>query len=141
MNQIIQDFGKKYLKDEVPQLKVGYLIKVHQKIKENNKERVQIFQGTVIKLNAGSGVNETFTVRKVSDGIGVEKIYPIHSINILKIEVLRAYKIRRAKICYLRELSGKALRLKEIPLDLQYKKNELDVVSPEKDSSSELNAS
>ena len=121
MSQILQDFGNSYCKNAVPELKPGYLIKVHQKIKEGNKERVQIFQGTVIKTNSGHGVNDTFTVRKISEGIGVEKIFPIHAPNITKIEVLRAYKVRRSNLGYLRKLSGKALRLKEIPLKLREK--------------------
>lgn len=121
MSKILQDFGAQYCKEEVPELKPGYLVKVHSKIKEGNKERVQVFQGTVIKTNSGYGVDDTFTVRKISEGIGVERVYPIHSPNILKIEVLRAHKVRRAKLNYLRELSGKALRLKEIPLNLKMK--------------------
>ena len=118
-DQILQDFGNQYCKETVPVIKTGYQVKVHQKIKEGNKERVQIFQGVVIKVNHGNGVNSNFTVRKVSDGIGIEKTYPIHSPNVLKIEVQRAHKVRRAKLNYLRSLSGKALRLKEIPLKLK----------------------
>lgn len=118
-DKVIQDFGNQYCKEKVPVLKPGYQVKVHQKIKEGNKERVQVFQGVVIKVNSGNGVNSNFTVRKVSDGIGIEKTYPIHSPNIVKIEVQRAHKVRRAKLNYLRDLSGKALRLKEVPLNLQ----------------------
>ena len=121
MSQILQDFGKQYCKESVPDLRAGYLVKVHQKIKEGNKERVQVFQGTVIKTNAGHDINDTVTVRKISEGIGVEKIFPLHAPSIVKIEVLRAHKVRRAKLGYLRKLSGKALRLKEIPLKLREK--------------------
>lgn len=121
MSKILQDFGNQFCKEEVPDLKPGYLVKVHTKIKEGNKERIQVFQGTIIKNNAGFGIDDTFTVRKVSEGIGVERIFPIHSPNIIKIEVLRAHKVRRAKLRYLRDLSGKALRLKEIPLNLKMK--------------------
>jgi len=124
MSKVLQDFGAQFCKEEVPHLKPGYLVKVHTKIKEGNKERVQVFQGTVIKTNAGYGVDDTFTVRKISEGVGVERIFPIHSPNITKIEVLRAHKVRRAKLNYLRALSGKALRLKEIPLTLTFKKFE-----------------
>ena len=124
MSKILQDFGAQFCKAEVPELKPGYLIKVHTKIKEGNKERIQAFQGTVMKTNSGYGIDDTFTVRKVSEGIGVERIFPIHSPNIIKIEVIRAHKVRRAKLGYLRELSGKALRLKEIPLNLRFKKFE-----------------
>ncbi len=119
-DKIIQEFGAQYAKDEVPVIKPGYLVKIHQKIKEGNKERIQIFQGTVIKVNPGHDVNSTFTVRKISDGIGIEKTYPVHSPNITQIEVLRAHKVRRAKLKYLRNLSGKSLRMKEIPLNLKF---------------------
>ncbi len=118
MSQILQDFGAQSCKASVPALKPGYLVAVHQRIKEGNKERVQVFQGTVIKVNAGHDVNDMFTVRKISEGIGVEKTFPIHSPTIVKIEVIRAHKVRRAKLSYLRDLSGKALRMKEIPLKL-----------------------
>jgi len=122
MSKILQEFGAQYCKEEVPELKPGYLIKVHSRIKEGNKVRTQVFQGTVIATNPGFGVDETFTVRKISEGIGVERVFPIHSPNIIKIEVLRAHKVRRAKLNYLRDLSGKALRLKEVPLKLKMKK-------------------
>lgn len=121
MSQILQDFGKQFCKESVPELKAGHLVKVHQKIREGNKERVQIFEGRVIKVNSGYGIDSSFTVRKISEGVGVEKTYPIHSPNIVKIEVLRAHKVRRAKLRYLRELTGKALRLKEVPLRLTEK--------------------
>ncbi len=147
MSQVLQDFGNKYCKDAVPELKPGYLIKVYQKIKEGNKERIQIFQGTVIKTNAGHGVNDTFTVRKISEGIGVEKVFPIHAPSITKIEVLRAYKVRRSNLGYLRKLSGKALRLKEIPLKLReklfskpVKKEEKKVEDKKEEVSSEAKA-
>lgn len=119
MSQLIQDFEKKYQKKEVPVIKPGYEVVVHQKINEGNKERVQLFKGMVIATNPGSGINDTFTVRKISDGIGVEKVFCTHSPYIIKIDVLRAYKVRRAKLFYLRNLSGKALRLPEIPLKLE----------------------
>lgn len=121
MSQILQEFGNKFCKDSVPELKTGYIVKVHQKIKEGTKERVQVFQGTVIKTSSGCGVNDTFTVRKVSEGIGVEKVFPIHSPTIQKIEVLRAQKVRRANLKYTRNLSGKSLRMKEVELKLTEK--------------------
>ncbi len=120
MNQLIQKISQKYCKTKVPVLKPGYEVRVHQKIKEGNKERVQVFQGMVIKTNSGHGVSHTFTVRKISEGIGVEKTFPIHSPNIVKVDVLRAHKVRRSKLYFLRNLSGKALRLKEVPLKLQH---------------------
>jgi large subunit ribosomal protein L19 len=122
MDQLIHKFEAQYLKEEVPVLKTGYQVAVHQKIREGNKERIQIFKGIVIAVTTGQGINGTFTVRKISHNIGVEKVYPLHSPNIVKIEVLRAHKVRRAKINFLRELSGKALRLPEVPLKLTFKK-------------------
>jgi len=107
------------------------IVKVHQKIKEGNKTRVQVFQGTVIAVNSGHNVDATFTVRKISEGIGVEKVFPIHSPNIVKIEVQRAQKVRRAKLTFLRERSGKALRLKEVPLNLKEKTFEQPVAPVE----------
>lgn len=120
-NALVRNFGNDDCKTSVPDLQPGMIVKVHQKIKEGNKERIQMFEGTVIKVGAGSGVSETFTLRKISSGIGVERCYPIHSPNVVKIEVLRQQKVRRAKLGFLRALSGKALRLKEVPLKLRDK--------------------
>jgi len=119
--QLVDAFSNKYTKNEVPQIRVGYQVEVSQKIKEGNKERVQTFKGMVIAVNPGHGVNSTFTVRKISDGIGVEKVYPIHSPNIVDIKVVRAHKIRQAKPNYIRGLSGKGLRFKEVALNLKTK--------------------
>jgi large subunit ribosomal protein L19 len=99
------------VKKDVPAFKAGDTISVHYKIREGNKERIQIYQGVVIQRNS-TGVNETFTVRKVSNGIGVERIFPINSPNIEKIDVNSHGKVRRAKLFYLRELTGKAARIK-----------------------------
>ncbi|WP_305121148.1 50S ribosomal protein L19 [Desertivirga xinjiangensis] len=98
-------------KKEVPAFKSGDTISVHYKIREGNKERVQIYQGVVIQRN-GVGATETFTVRKMSNGVGVERIFPINSPNIEKIEVNSRGKVRRAKLFYLRALTGKAARIK-----------------------------
>jgi large subunit ribosomal protein L19 len=98
-------------KKQVPAFKAGDTVSVHYKIREGNKERVQVYQGVVIQRN-GAGVSETFTVRKVSNGVGVERIFPINSPNIDKIEVNSHGKVRRAKLFYLRELTGKAARIK-----------------------------
>ena len=95
----------------VPSFKAGDTISVHYKIREGNKERIQVYQGVVIQRNS-TGNNETFTVRKVSNGIGVERIFPINSPNIDKIDVNSVGKVRRAKLFYLRELTGKAARIK-----------------------------
>lgn len=121
MAGLIEKFSAKYCKPSVPELQPGYIVKVHQKIIEGNKTRVQVFQGTVIAVNPGHGVDATFTVRKISEGIGVEKVYPFHSPNVVKIEVTRAQKVRRAKLNFLRDRSGKALRLKEVELKLTEK--------------------
>ena len=99
------------IKNEVPAFKAGDTIRVHYKIREGNKERIQIYQGVVIQLNS-EGVNSTFTVRKISNGIGVERIFPINSPNIEKIVVNSYGKVRRAKLFYLRGLTGKAARIK-----------------------------
>ena len=98
-------------KKEVPAFKAGDTVSVHYKIREGNKERIQIYQGVVIQRNS-TGVNETFTVRKVSNGIGVERIFPINSPNIDKIDVNSHGKVRRSKLYYLRALTGKAARIK-----------------------------
>lgn len=99
------------VKKQVPAFKAGDTVSVHYKIREGNKERIQIYQGVVIQRNS-VGVNETFTVRKMSNGVGVERIFPINSPNIDKIEVNSFGKVRRAKLFYLRELTGKAARIK-----------------------------
>ncbi len=103
---------KSMMKDKVPQFYPGDTVKVHVKIKEGDKERIQVFQGTVISRR-GSGIGETFTVRKVSAGIGVERIFPIHSPNIAQIQRVRKGKVRRAKLYYLRGLTGKSARIVE----------------------------
>ena len=100
------------MKSEIPDFHPGDTVSVHVKVGEGDKARIQVFQGVVITLK-GSGVNTTFTVRKVSNGIGVERIFPLHSPNIAKIERLREGKVRRAKLYYLRGLKGKAARIEE----------------------------
>ena len=112
MNEIIREIEKEQLKEKVDSFKVGDTVRVHGKIKEGNRERVQIFEGTVIKRQNG-GNRETFTVRKSSGGVGVEKTWPVHSPNVVKIEVVRKGKVRRAKLFYLRKLSGKKAIVKE----------------------------
>jgi large subunit ribosomal protein L19 len=99
------------VRNEIPAFKSGDTVAVHYKIREGNKERVQLYQGVVIQRN-GVGANETFTVRKMSNGVGVERIFPINSPNIEKVEVVNFGKVRRAKLFYLRELTGKAARIK-----------------------------
>ena len=110
--EIIKAIEDEQLKAEVVDFKVGDTIKVHNKIKEGNRERIQIFEGVVLKKQGGSN-RATFTVRKTSNGIGVEKTWPLHSPNVEKIEVVRKGKVRRAKLNYLRDRVGKAARVKE----------------------------
>ena len=100
------------LKTEVPQFNVGDTVKVHNLVKEGAKERIQIFEGTVIAKRNG-GISETFTVRRVAYGCGVEKTFPLHSPNVAKIDVIRRGKVRRAKLFYLRDRVGKAAKVKE----------------------------
>ena len=113
MNDIIKEIENEQLKANVDEFAVGDTVKVYGKIKEGNRERVQVFEGTVIKRQGGSN-RETFTVRKSSNGVGVEKTWPLHSPNVEKIEVVRRGKVRRAKLFYLRERSGKSAKVKEL---------------------------
>jgi large subunit ribosomal protein L19 len=102
----------KELREKVPAFSVGDTVKVHVKVKEGEKERIQVFEGMVIARRGGS-VNTSFTVRKISDGVGVERIFPLHSPILDKVEVVRQGRVRRAKLFYLRELRGKAARIQE----------------------------
>ena len=113
MNDIIKNIEAAQLKSDLPEFRVGDTVKVYNKIKEGNRERIQIFEGTVIKRQNG-GARETFTVRKNSNGIGVEKTWPVHSPIVEKIEVVRRGKVRRAKLYYLRDRVGKAAKVKEL---------------------------
>ncbi|MBR2707310.1 MAG: 50S ribosomal protein L19 [Mogibacterium sp.] len=107
LDQITMD----YRKEDIPEFKVGDTLRVHVKIIEGQRERIQVFEGYVLKRQHG-GVNETFTVRKLSNGIGVEKTFPLHSPKIEKIEVVRRGRVRRAKLNYMRQRTGKAARIK-----------------------------
>ena len=109
---IIKSIEHEQLKDKIPDLKVGDTVRVHQRIKEGNRERIQVFEGIIIKKQGG-GVNQTFTVRRVAYGVGVEKTFLIHSPLVEKIEVVRVGKSRRAKLYYLRDRIGKAAKTKE----------------------------
>ncbi len=113
MSDIIKEIEADQLKNEVPVFNVGDTVKVYGKIKEGNRERIQIFEGTVLKRQGGSN-RETFTVRKTSNGVGVEKTWPLHSPNVEKVEVVRRGKVRRAKLNYLRDRVGKKAKVKEI---------------------------
>ena len=113
MQEIIKNIEAAQLKENVPQFNVGDTVKVYGKIKEGNRERIQVFEGTVLKKQGGS-TRATFTVRKNPNGIGVEKTWPLHSPNVEKVEVIRRGKVRRAKLNYLRERSGKSAKVKEL---------------------------
>ena len=113
MNEIIKNIEAAQLKASVPEFHVGDTVKVYNKIKEGNRERIQIFEGTVIKRQNG-GVRETFTVRKSSNGVGVEKTWPLHSPSVENVEVVRRGKVRRAKLNYLRDRVGNAAKVKEL---------------------------
>ena len=110
--QLINAVTKSYMKNDLPEFRAGDTVKVHVRIKEGDKERIQVFEGLVIYRHGG-GISSTFTVRKISSGVGVEKIFPLHSPMIAKIEVVRLGKVRRAKLGYIRSLSAKAARIKE----------------------------
>ena len=108
---LIKTLDAQNVKSEMPVIRVGDTVRVHIKIKEGSKERIQIFEGTVIAKKHGS-VNETFTVRRISYGVGVEKVFPVHSPNVVKVETVRKGKVRRAKLYYLRGRVGKAAKVK-----------------------------
>ncbi|WP_042471872.1 50S ribosomal protein L19 [Bacillus ndiopicus] len=112
MSNIITEITKEQLRTDLPSFRPGDTVKVHVKIIEGTRERVQLFEGVVIKRRGG-GISETFTVRKISYGVGVERTFPVHTPKIAKLEVSRRGKVRRAKLYYLRELRGKAARIKE----------------------------
>jgi len=109
---LIETLTKEQLKANVPTLRIGDSVRVYNRIKEGNRERVQIFEGTII-AKKGGGISETFTVRRVSYGVGVEKTFPVHSPNVEKVEIVRAGKVRRAKLYYLRDRVGKRSKVKE----------------------------
>ena len=112
LDALIKSVQERYLKKDIPDFRPGDTVKVYQKVKEGDKERIQVFEGVVIRKR-GAGTDTTFTVRKVSYGIGIERTYPLHSPVIEKIEVVRFGKVRRARLYYLRERLGKDARIKE----------------------------
>jgi len=109
---VLKALEAKYRKSDIPDFFPGDTIRVHVKIKEGDKERIQIFQGTII-ARTGAGISEAFTVRKISAGIGVERVFPLHSPNIAKIELIKQGRVRRSKLYYLRDLKGKKARIGE----------------------------
>jgi len=117
---IIKSINEEQIRTDLPNFNIGDTVKVHFKVKEGNRERIQVFEGTVIKKKGGS-VTETFTVRKIASGVGVERVFPVNSPKIEKIEISRHGKVRRAKLYYLRDRVGKATKVKE---RITYKKEE-----------------
>ncbi|ARD49275.1 50S ribosomal protein L19 [Sporosarcina sp. P37] len=113
MQKLIADITKDQLRTEHPSFRPGDTLRLHVKIIEGTRERIQLFEGVVIKRRGG-GISETFTVRKISNGVGVERTFPLHTPKLAKIEVTRRGKVRRAKLYYLRKLRGKAARIKEL---------------------------
>ncbi len=109
---LVNTLSKQYMKSELPTMRVGDTVRVHVKIKEGNRERIQVFEGTIIARKHG-GISETITVRRISYGIGVEKVFPVHSPNIADITLVRKGKVRRAKLYYLRGRVGKRAKVKE----------------------------
>ncbi|MBS7551945.1 50S ribosomal protein L19, partial [Weissella confusa] len=112
MSNIITEITKEQLRSDLPSFRPGDTVKVHVKVVEGTRERIQLFEGVVIKRRGG-GISETFTVRKISYGVGVERTFPVHTPKIANLEVTRRGKVRRAKLYYLRDLRGKAARIKE----------------------------
>lgn len=112
MNPLIEAITNEQLRDDIPDFRPGDSVRVHAKIVEGSRERIQIFEGIVIKRR-GQGISETYTVRKVSNGVGVERTFPVHSPRVAKLEVTRQGRVRRAKLYYLRNLTGKAARISE----------------------------
>lgn len=112
MSKLIEKITSAQLRNDVPEFRAGDTVRVHALIVEGGRERVQIFEGLVIKRR-GAGISETFTVRKISNGVGVERTFPVHTPRVAKLEVIRKGRVRRAKLYYIRKLSGKAARIKE----------------------------
>ncbi|MFC6261449.1 50S ribosomal protein L19 [Levilactobacillus fujinensis] len=111
-NNLISKINQDQLRDDVPDFRAGDTVRVHARIVEGTRERIQLFEGVVIKRK-GAGIQATYTVRKISNGVGVERIFPLHSPRVAKIDVIRQGRVRRAKLYYLRELNGKAARIPE----------------------------
>lgn len=117
-NQLIEKITAIQLRDDIPEFRAGDTVRVHAKIVEGTRERIQIFQGVVIKRH-GAGISATYTVRKISNGVGVERTFPVHSPRVAKIEVVRYGRVRRAKLYYLRERTGKSARIPERRRDVK----------------------
>ena len=132
---ILNHVAKSSMAKSVPVLEPGMTIRVHQRIKEGAKERLQVFEGLVIKIGSGTGVNKTYTVRKIVDGIGVEKIFPFYAPSVEKIELLKKGKVLRAKLYYMRDLRGKSTRLRDVAgVELQW----IEGTAPEPEPETEV---
>ena len=112
MSKVIEKITSAQLRSDIPEFRPGDTVRVHAKVVEGSRERIQIFEGLVIKRR-GAGISETYTVRKISNGVGVERTFPVHTPRVAKIEVVRKGRVRRAKLYYIRALSGKAARIRE----------------------------
>ncbi len=110
--ELLKQFSEKYMKETAPEIEVGDTVRVHIHVKEGSRERIQVFEGTVIAKKHG-GIEESFTVRRISYGVGVEKVFPLHAPTVEKVETIRKGKVRRAKLYYLRDRVGKAAKVKE----------------------------
>ena len=109
---LVKTLSNQYMKEELPEMRVGDTVRVHVKIKEGSRERIQVFEGTIIARKHG-GIGETITVRRISYGVGCEKVFPVHSPNVAMVETVRKGKVRRAKLYYLRDRFGKSAKVKE----------------------------
>ena len=109
---LVKALSSQYMKEELPEMRVGDTVRVHVRIKEGARERIQVFEGTIIARKHG-GIGETITVRRISYGVGCEKVFPVHSPNVAKVETIRKGKVRRAKLYYLRDRFGKSAKVKE----------------------------
>ena len=109
---LMKALTSQYMKNELPEMNIGDTVRVHVKIKEGSRERIQVFEGTIIAKKHG-GIEETFTVRRISYGVGCEKVFPVHAPNVVNVETVRHGKVRRAKLYYLRDRMGKAAKVKE----------------------------
>ena len=133
MSKILDQFNKEQLKN-VPDIRTGDTIKVHQKIKEGDKERIQIFEGVVIAKKHGKGISSMLTVRKVIDGIGVERIFPLHSPSVEKMEIVKKGKVRRSKLYYLRTAKGRKAKLKRKDFAVAIAPEPVEEIMPEEPS-------
>lgn len=130
MTDIITQFSQAHQKQNLPDIRPGDTVRVHQRVKEGDKTRIQVFEGVVLAHKHGKGINATITVRKISQGVGVERIFPLHSPLVEKLEAIRHAKVRRAKLYYLRAAKGKRARLKAKELGIAPKEQQEEETAP-----------